>query len=110
MFFTALILTMCLAIKNQKDEARRLQASFQDSSLHIHTVDLEFEEQVNEGYSTQPSTSFVELEPSAPGQTAANQDMVFGQFITMDIITEGHRHDTEERVERVLTRSPSLSN
>merc|ERR1712105_586467 len=35
MFFTALILTMCLAIKNQKDEARRLQSSFQGSSLHI---------------------------------------------------------------------------
>merc|ERR1719481_43010 len=83
--FTALILTMCLAIKSQKDEARRMQAS-SDSLIHNHSEDMEMDEPVNDHYTTQPSSSFVELQPSAPGETMVDQDMVFGQYLTVDIM------------------------
>ena len=106
------------------NSARRLQASYQDeiSSVQHHSVQIEFDEPVNDRYNSQPSSSFLELQPSAPGETASTQDMVFGQFLTVDTAQGGQRqsqdsfYDAEEgeEIETVFsskhTRSPSLSN
>ena len=88
-------------------------ASSEDStSVHIPSIDLEMDEVVNEHYTTQPSTSFVELQPSAPGEPLADLDLVFGQFLTVDT-NPGEHTETSLHTEEVVTpahiRSPSLS-
>ena len=94
-------------------EARRMLASSEDStSVHIPSIDLEMDEVVNEHYTTQPSTSFVELQPSAPGEPLADLDLVFGQFLTVDT-NPGEHTETSLHTDTAVTpahiRSPSLS-
>ena len=88
-------------------------ASSEDStSVHIPSIDLEMDEVVNEHYTTQPSTSFVELQPSAPGEPLADLDLVFGQFLTVDTNPGEHRETslhTDTAVTPAHIRSPSLS-
>ena len=78
-------------------------------------MDMEIDDAVIDGYTTQ-SSSFVELQPSAPGEPMAELDMVFGQFLTVDTNTAGQTETsilTEEVGETVMKtehmRSPSLS-
>ena len=83
-------------------------ASSEDStSVHIPSSDMEMDEVVNER-----STSFVELQPSAPGEPLADLDLVFGQFLTVDT-NPGEHTETSLHTEEVVTpahiRSPSLS-